>query len=317
MKGNFASKYKENQSESSDSSGDELAVPGRALPKPNNDSKIEPKRESQSSQKQRTNKEEDAKIVPYTFNPREFLETINNPTPPPAPKPKPIERTSPEVPSPKKPDNNFLIPRNHKESPKKSPIENESTIPSRTIPNSDVFLYKSGRDSNRSKGTDKMVNQKNPQYEPPNRPEENFAEPRAENEYKSFAKEFDSEFGDHQKEIAALSKQLVTRIKKLQMLERELNSPNVDMGILRTRLSRDLESIEDELGEANHNIVVLMNERKNIKERFCTIRVKYNELKNGNKNFQEGIRKYFYLRKIVVKWHIIIWQIPLRKPRVK
>jgi hypothetical protein len=269
MEASYIKKYKEENSDSFDSGNEEVPVP--SIPKNDRPSKGEVGR--------RSKKQEEAEIAPYTFDPRQFLESLDKPTPPPIPKPTPtnkpllpefLEKPPSEKQSPARQNVNSLVSKNPKElSIGAEPLPNRSNV--------DVFQYKSARN------VDRLPIIKNP-------PEESLGDSRTESEYRGYAREFDSEFGDHQREIAALSKQLVTRIKKLQVLERELNSPSVDISSLRGRLARDIESIEDELGEANHNIIVLMNERKNIKERFCTIRVKYNELNTYNKAYQEKMR---------------------------
>jgi len=264
MKESYIKKYKDEHSDSFDFDNDELPVPSTS--KNEHSSKGEPER--------RSKRQEEVEIAPYTFDPRQFLESLDKSIPIPNSKSistnKPVEKPPSEKQSPSIQNVNPLISK----TPKELAIGAESLS---NRPNVDIFQYKGARNIDRS-----------PVIKSP--PEESLGDPRSEMEYRNYAREFDNEFGDHQREIAALSKQLVTRIKKMQILERELNNPSVDMVSLRSRLVRDIESIGDELGEANHNIIVLMNERKNIKERFCTIRVKYNELNNYNKACQEKMR---------------------------
>jgi len=264
MKESYIKKYKEEHSDSFDSGNDELPAPSTS--KNEHSSRGEPER--------RSKRQEEVEIAPYTFDPRQFLESLDKSIPAPSSKSistnKPVEKPPSEKQSPSIQNVNSLISK----TPKELAIGAESLS---NRPNVDIFQYKAARNIDRP-----------PVIKSP--PEESLGDSKSEIEYRNYAREFDSEFGDHQREIAALSKKLVIRIKNVQILERELNNPSVDMVSLRNKLIRDIESIEDELGEANHNIIVLMNERKNIKERFCTIRVKYNELNNYNKACQEKMR---------------------------
>lgn len=273
MKENFSKKYKDERSESFSSENEGFAIPSV----PNKAPQSPSRGEILSSRRPR--RQGEPEIAPYTFDPRQFLESLDKPAPTPTPKSipanKPLEKESIEKSSPAKQNANSMVSRH----PKETPIAVEP-VPNHPIPNADIFQYKSARNAENNRAVGLRSS-----------PEESLGDSRAENEYRTYAREFDSEFGDHEREIAALSKQLVARIKKLQVFERELNNPNLEVAPLRNKLARDIESIEDELGEANHNIIVLMNERKNIKERFCTIRVKYNEMNNYNRACQEKMRR--------------------------
>lgn len=229
----------------------------------------------------RGKKLEEIEIAPYTFDPHQFLQSIDdltsNSKPKSSPSNKPLENPSSGAHSPARQNSNSSAPRN----PSEPALDPEPAAAGHG--NFDAFQQKAARSVQPSRAAVQKSFHESAA--------KGANSSRSENEYRSFAKEFDSEFGDHEREIAGLSKQLVSRIKKLQVLERELNSPNADVGMLRSRLAHDIESVEDELGEANHSIIVLMNERKNIKERFCTIRVKLNELTNYNKACQEKMRR--------------------------
>lgn len=270
MRDNFLKKYKDEPSESF-SSNDEEA------PKPRNELLSSSRGEAQGSRSSRRQEE----ITPYTFDPRRFLESLDNPKPNPSLKPSPpnkhVEKEAGESILGPRQSAKALASRTSREGA----LGAEPAVPSRPIPNPDVYSVRGAVEHARDPAHCELSS----------RPEESYGDSRAESEYRGFAREFDGEFGSHQQEVAALSKQLVARIRKLQALERELNSPSTEMSSLRSRLIREVESVEDELGEANHNIIVLMNERKNIKERFCTIRVKHNELKGYTKALQEKMRR--------------------------
>eukprot|EP00826_Nyctotherus_ovalis_P009022 TRINITY_DN12353_c0_g1_i7.p1 TRINITY_DN12353_c0_g1~~TRINITY_DN12353_c0_g1_i7.p1 ORF type:complete len:153 (+),score=67.03 TRINITY_DN12353_c0_g1_i7:89-547(+) len=120
--------------------------------------------------------------------------------------------------------------------------------------------------------------------------EPGFMDPKSENEYRAIAKEFDNEFGERQRSITDVSRQLVTRMKRLQTLGRDLSAPNADMSLLRSRLFHELETTQSDLNDANNGFALLLKDRDSIKDKYCYLKLRNKELKNFTKVFQENIR---------------------------
>ncbi len=118
---------------------------------------------------------------------------------------------------------------------------------------------------------------------------------RGTQDYKEFAKEFEREFGKDkmsQKEIESMTKRVEVRYKSLQAFVQELERGDVDMLLYRNKLIRELSDVQNDLREANSNVLVLMNDRANMKDTFCLLQVKVKKLKSMNKTLQEDITKY-------------------------
>ena len=77
---------------------------------------------------------------------------------------------------------------------------------------------------------------------------------------------------------------------------------------MKNRIFNELKDAQEGLTDANNNIIVLMNERANIRERFCTVKARNRELKNYNKIFQENIRTYFIIITIDAKLNTANYQ---------
>ena len=118
---------------------------------------------------------------------------------------------------------------------------------------------------------------------------------RGTQDYKDFAKDFEREFGKDkmsQKEVESMTKRVEGRYKSLQAFVQELERGDVDMLLFRNKLIRELSDVQNDLREANSNVLVLMNDRANMKDTFCLLQVKVKKLKSMNKTLQEDITKY-------------------------
>lgn len=108
-------------------------------------------------------------------------------------------------------------------------------------------------------------------------------------DYNKFSKEFETEFGNDQREMDHIYSELVTRSKKLENLARELQEQDLDQLLYKNRLTREIESAGNDLKEAYNNILTLMQDRSKMKEQFCVFRMKIKKLKGFIKTFQEDI----------------------------
>lgn len=279
MTDNFLDKYKEEDSVSSGSGEEGPEDIARKLA----NQKLEPQPEAKQevASKPERRRAEDDKVTLYTFDPRSVLETASLTT---------REYTKSKT---------FEKPSSlHSQGGKdygyanyKLPQETAytSSIASRYTPSSNLYQYKKDLDYPQVGARNEFL--KSLQYD--FKEESTFTDPKSENEFRAIAKEFDNEFGDRQRDIPEVSRQLISRIKRLQTLNRDISSPNVDMGLLKTRLIHELETTQSDLNEANNKITLLMNDRGSIKDKYCYLKLRNKELKNFSKVFQDNIRSYF------------------------
>eukprot|EP00826_Nyctotherus_ovalis_P009003 TRINITY_DN12347_c0_g1_i1.p1 TRINITY_DN12347_c0_g1~~TRINITY_DN12347_c0_g1_i1.p1 ORF type:complete len:247 (-),score=69.61 TRINITY_DN12347_c0_g1_i1:110-850(-) len=118
----------------------------------------------------------------------------------------------------------------------------------------------------------------------------NLTECRQTADYKNFANEFENEFKANQQEIDRLSQELFEEDRKLSEFMEELESADLDMVLLRNNLLREVGTIQNSLREANSNIVVLMNDRAQMKDQFCFLQMKMKKLKACSRTFQEDLQ---------------------------
>lgn len=120
----------------------------------------------------------------------------------------------------------------------------------------------------------------------------NLDECRRSEEYRGLAQEFEKEFAGDQREMEQVSKDLVTRTKKLEGFRKELQSADLDMILFRNRLMREIDDVENDMKEAYNNILVLMEDRASMKDQFCIFKMKIKKLKGFIKTFQDDIQAY-------------------------
>jgi len=116
---------------------------------------------------------------------------------------------------------------------------------------------------------------------------EDPAESRKSSEYKEYAKEFDKRFSNDQKEMEQVTRDLNMKTNKIDNFIQELRNANLDMILYKNRLIRELEDVKNDLREAYNNILVLMNDRSNMKDQFSIYKVKLSKLKGFLKTYQE------------------------------
>ena len=281
MAKNYADKYKQELSDSSCSSDDDGSALN--LQKKKEDLKSLKKKESEVKGKSERKKEE-YKIEAYTFDPRSLIESLSKPKSSHGSKPKHHEKARDKYGAPPKRDPEPAVETIPK-IPKENIMQSEIPMSAKSSSKKDMYSYKKQLTPEYGQIKEKSNYQVSSK-------EDNvgYSNIKGESDYKSFMIEFDNEFGDHRKEVAVLSKQLVSRLKILQMMDRDLNTPNINMDILKGKLSREIGNIQDDVGEANRTIILLMNIITNIKSQFCRLKVTNEELKNYNKTFQDTIR---------------------------
>ena len=110
--------------------------------------------------------------------------------------------------------------------------------------------------------------------------------------YKEGNNEIDKELSDYQKKIAVLSKEFTIKIKKLQMIENELNLPTNDIEILKENLSREIEKIQNDLHSTAKDMELFVNIISNVRMQLCKFRVSNNELKANYDELLEKLKQY-------------------------
>lgn len=118
----------------------------------------------------------------------------------------------------------------------------------------------------------------------------NLTECRQTADYKNFANEFENEFKANQQEIDRLSQELFEEDRKLSAFMEELESADLDMVLFRNNLVREVAAVQNSLREANSNIVLLMNDRAQMKDQFCFLQIKVKKLKACSRTFQEDLQ---------------------------
>jgi len=121
---------------------------------------------------------------------------------------------------------------------------------------------------------------------------ENIAECRKTDDYKGFAKEFEKQFGNDQKEMEQVTKDLNLRTAKLDNFIKDLQNADLDMILYRNRLVREIQDVQNDLKEAYNNILVLMTDRSTMRDQFCIFKMKVKKLKGFVKTFQDDIQAY-------------------------
>jgi hypothetical protein len=119
---------------------------------------------------------------------------------------------------------------------------------------------------------------------------DNVSECRKTDEYKTFAKEFEKQYGNYQREMERVTNDLNTRSTKLDNFIRELQGANLDMILYRNRLVREIQDVQNDLKEAYNNILVLMSDRSTMRDQFCIFKMKIKKLKGFVKTFQGDIQ---------------------------
>jgi hypothetical protein len=109
-------------------------------------------------------------------------------------------------------------------------------------------------------------------------------------DYNKFSKEFETEFGNDQREIERIHGELIGKGKKLEEFIRKLQESDVNMILFRSYAAREIEDIGNDLKEAYNHILVLMGDRSRMKEQFCIFKMKIKKLKSFIKTFQEDIQ---------------------------
>eukprot|EP00826_Nyctotherus_ovalis_P059191 TRINITY_DN820_c0_g5_i2.p2 TRINITY_DN820_c0_g5~~TRINITY_DN820_c0_g5_i2.p2 ORF type:complete len:242 (+),score=101.57 TRINITY_DN820_c0_g5_i2:113-838(+) len=121
---------------------------------------------------------------------------------------------------------------------------------------------------------------------------ENITDCRKTDDYKGFAKEFEKQFGNDQREIEQVTKDLNTRTAKLDNFIKDLQNADIDMILYRSRLMREIQDVQNDLKEAYNNILVLMTDRSTMRDQFCIFKMKIKKLKGFVKTFQDDIQAY-------------------------
>jgi len=108
-------------------------------------------------------------------------------------------------------------------------------------------------------------------------------------DYKEFALEYEKQVEGYQRESNRIAGQLMNRMQKLEEYANKFKDTNTDTLLLRNRLTHDIKSISNDLKEAYNHILVLMNERGDMKKQFCHYSAKIKDLNKTKQNLQEEL----------------------------
>lgn len=280
MTDNFLDKYKEEDSESSASGEDDVEIIKRGIAKQTLDAPPELKEQAQGAKRVEKQEGEVDKVSLYTFDPRSIIETnAGSLTSRGYTGTKAFDKPAVQLSSPTR-DFGYSSLR----TPRETTLS--TSIGSRYVPTSNLMQYKKELDYQQFKTNNEPL--KSFQYN--FKDETGFTDFKSENDYRAFGKEFDNEFGDRQRDIPDVLRQLTSRIKRLQMLGRDLSAPNADMMLFKTRLTHELETTQSDLNDANNSITLLMNDRAKIKDTYCQLKLRNKEMKTFAKGIEENIR---------------------------
>jgi len=101
-------------------------------------------------------------------------------------------------------------------------------------------------------------------------------------------------------ETEILSKQIGARTEKLKSFSKELESSDPNMILFKNKLIRELGEIQNHLKEADSNVLLLMKERINMQEQLLLLNITNNKQKNFIKAILEDTKVYFLFNIIVV-----------------
>lgn len=107
------------------------------------------------------------------------------------------------------------------------------------------------------------------------------------------AEEIEKTLVTDKQEVEELAKKIERQSEKLRLFAKELENSDPNMLFFKNRLIRDLGDMENDLKEANTNILILMKERITMKEQQLLISITNNKLKNFIKGFIEDTKAYF------------------------
>jgi len=220
--------------------------------------------------------------VPYTFDPKSILENVLNS------------------------DYNTKLAPLAPEKPKVELAQGDNASSKgkiASVPKFDYKLPSPPKDFEKSISMNKSANKQleyfaNPKTQvSPNfdiEPDEYY---RSSAEYKASAAEFDKEYGCEYtsggNETEQLNAELAVRMQKLSNLAKQLETADLDMILFRNKLIREISDVQNDLKEAYSNIIVLMNDRTNMKDQYCVMQMKLKKLMGIAKNYQDDIQAYF------------------------
>ena len=113
--------------------------------------------------------------------------------------------------------------------------------------------------------------------------------------YKKYGRKFDLKFGEKRMEISMLSKEFVDKSKRFSIFATELRNGNTNVNSFKKRVIIELEGIKSYMNEASNCIMSFINSKDEIKDYFCSLKVKKKNLKNNKIQLQDEIREYYYI----------------------
>eukprot|EP00826_Nyctotherus_ovalis_P034809 TRINITY_DN2929_c0_g1_i1.p2 TRINITY_DN2929_c0_g1~~TRINITY_DN2929_c0_g1_i1.p2 ORF type:complete len:254 (-),score=51.70 TRINITY_DN2929_c0_g1_i1:1187-1948(-) len=112
---------------------------------------------------------------------------------------------------------------------------------------------------------------------------------RRTDEYKRFLRLFDKDSEASQLALRRLSDRMAICAKRLETVAKELDAGHLDLSLLRKHLQSEVGSAKNDIKEANNEILVLSEERKSLRDKYCVLQARNEFLKNPKKPLQNEL----------------------------
>ena len=122
--------------------------------------------------------------------------------------------------------------------------------------------------------------------------------------YAKAVRKFDGKYGERAREANAISRQIQSRIKRMETLYNELKNPNTNMDFLKNKLIHELEDVKTDLTTANTSITHYISDRAGMKDQYCIADSKKGYLKGVINSLQNELNTYHLIITIDVAMNI-------------
>lgn len=112
---------------------------------------------------------------------------------------------------------------------------------------------------------------------------------RRTDEYKRFLRLFDQDSEASQEALRRLCDRVAVCGKQLEAAAKELDAGHFDLSLLRKHLLVEIGSARNEIKEASNEILVLNEERKSLRDKYCVLQARNEFLKSPAKSLQNEL----------------------------
>lgn len=122
-----------------------------------------------------------------------------------------------------------------------------------------------------------------------NFPDDDPLECKRTDEYKKFLKIFDKNTATAQEALMKLTDRLISCLKKLETITNQLNNNHFDPSLFRKHLQTEIGSVKNEIKDANNDSIIISEERKSLRDKYCVLQTANEFLKNSKKVKQDEV----------------------------